>query len=349
MQNNLKDDYYPLVSIITPTYNHKKFIEHTIKSVIKQTYPNWEMFIVDDFSSDRTEAIALHYTRADNRIKYLKHENNYGIGNLSESYNDALNLSRGELLAILEGDDLWPENKLEKQIPCFRENKVVLAWGKGVIVNFEGESIGIVPFPKINNKLRNIYENRPVGYALNKLLLTNFIIPAVSVMVRKEAILGIGGFQQIPGTCFTDYPTWLELSTKGEFRFCEDVTGYWRVHAQQTTSQFPKKFFIDTANISKNFLDKNAGKQNYLFLNKKIIIAHNYWLIGQYKLSAGESAEARKYFWKTVVEGSYSLKIRGLLGIISSFLNIDITNVEKFLKFFKKIHYTISNKITYRT
>ncbi len=129
-----------LVSIITPTYNHEKFIGKCIESVLDQSYTNWEMIIVDDGSTDKTEAVITKYN--DNRIKHLK-QKNIGIWNLNKTYNKALKISKGELVAILEGDDYWPLDKLEKQIKCFKDPEVVLSWGKCATIN--DEVIGYYP------------------------------------------------------------------------------------------------------------------------------------------------------------------------------------------------------------
>ena len=81
-----------LVSIITPTYNHEKFIGKCIESVLAQSYPHWEQIIVDDGSNDGTEEIVASYN--DERIKYIKQENK-GIWRLKETYNKALKNSNG--------------------------------------------------------------------------------------------------------------------------------------------------------------------------------------------------------------------------------------------------------------
>ena len=89
------------VSIITPTYNHEKYIEDCIKSVLKQTYEDWEMIIIDDASTDNTVKIAEKYEKEDSRIKLIAHEENYGPYRLYETYNEAFNKSKGQFIAIL--------------------------------------------------------------------------------------------------------------------------------------------------------------------------------------------------------------------------------------------------------
>jgi glycosyltransferase involved in cell wall biosynthesis len=92
----------PLVSIITPTYNHQDYIAECIDSVIHQSYSNWEMIIIDDGSSDNTLSIARLFEKKNNRIKVYTQEN-IGIFRLAETYNKALGMAKGEYIAILEG------------------------------------------------------------------------------------------------------------------------------------------------------------------------------------------------------------------------------------------------------
>src|SRR5215472_14297167 len=125
----------PLVSIITPAFNHERFIGPCIESVLGQTYQSWEQIIIDDGSTDRTAEIVRSYS--DRRIKYF-HQDNKGIGALAETYNCALQLSKGALIAILEGDDLWPTEKLSELVPSFRDSSIILAFGEDRDIDVDG-------------------------------------------------------------------------------------------------------------------------------------------------------------------------------------------------------------------
>ena len=107
----------PKISVITPAYNASEFISETIESVVKQTFLDWEMIIVDDCSTDETYALALQLSKDDNRIKALKNEENIGV---AATRNKALDIATGEYIAFLDADDLWLPQKLEKQI-CFMD------------------------------------------------------------------------------------------------------------------------------------------------------------------------------------------------------------------------------------
>ncbi len=110
-----------LVSVITPTYNCGAYIEDTIKSVIDQTYANWEMIIVDDMSTDNTEEIVKKYAASDNRIKYYKLEHNSGA---AVARTKAMEIAKGNYMAFLDSDDLWISNKLEKQLKFMEKNNI---------------------------------------------------------------------------------------------------------------------------------------------------------------------------------------------------------------------------------
>lgn len=122
----------PMVSIISPTYNHEKFIADCIKSVLEQTFTNWEMIIIDDGSTDSTYSIACEYAQKDTRIKPFT-QKNIGIFRLGESYNFALSQSKGKYVAVLEGDDVWLPGKLQIQVDSLEQNpECVLCWGKHI-------------------------------------------------------------------------------------------------------------------------------------------------------------------------------------------------------------------------
>lgn len=106
-----------LVSIIMPSYNTAQYIEASIQSVLAQTYENWELIIVDDCSSDHTDAVVASFS--DQRIHYLKNETNSGA---AVSRNRALQEAKGKWIAFLDSDDLWEPQKLEKQIRFMEEN-----------------------------------------------------------------------------------------------------------------------------------------------------------------------------------------------------------------------------------
>ena len=129
-----------LVSIIMPSYNTGKFIQETINSVKNQTYNNWELIIVDDGSTDNTDEVVRAIK--DDRIKYIKNKVNKGA---AISRNIALREAKGKWIAFLESDDLWKEDKLEKQIKFMEDNNYYFSYTNYIEIdensNFNGRKI----------------------------------------------------------------------------------------------------------------------------------------------------------------------------------------------------------------
>ncbi|OLU38468.1 glycosyltransferase family 2 protein [Ileibacterium valens] len=127
-----------LVSIITPAYNAEKFIGYTIESVINQTYPYWEMLIVDDGSTDKTEDIVKKYSNKDQRIKYYK-QNNSGS---ASARNNGIRKSKGRYIALLDADDVWRPDFLKKQIQLLKDKNTVCAFSSYGRIDETSSQIG---------------------------------------------------------------------------------------------------------------------------------------------------------------------------------------------------------------
>ena len=110
-----------LVSVITPCYNGEKFLSETIESVISQSYPHWEMLIVDDGSTDGSASVAKKYAAMDSRITVMKQRNKGSAA----ARNKGIRHANGQYFALLDSDDLWDPHFLEKQIAFMREKNAV--------------------------------------------------------------------------------------------------------------------------------------------------------------------------------------------------------------------------------
>lgn len=115
------------VSVIVPVYNGAEFLEETIKSIQNQTHRNWELLIVDDYSTDETATIAKKLAKDDPRINYSRLDKNYG--GPARPRNFGLLNAQGDFVAFCDADDLWSENKIERQLSVLRSQKVSLVGG----------------------------------------------------------------------------------------------------------------------------------------------------------------------------------------------------------------------------
>lgn len=321
-----------LVSVITPTYNHEDYIKQCIDSVLSQTHPCWEQIIIDDGSTDHTEDIVKEYD--DKRISYIK-QKNLGIQHLHKTYNKALELSKGDYIAVLEGDDYWPDYKLEKQIKAFRNPDVVLSCGNAEMVNDAGEFKGLL------NKPQSIPQISPTNETLDRLLIKNYI-PACTVLCEKRALLKVGGFQQPNNSPFVDYSTWLPLSRLGSFHYADGAMGYWRLHRGQVSSEkafevlkshreYSIKFYNDLSEYEKELLTVNLQD---IIESKNKDCREFYFLLGRKRLHEKNWLESRHYFKKSL-KGSAQIRFYSLIGIICSYMK---TDMERYISYMKRTH-----------
>lgn len=224
----------PLVTIITPTHNHEKFIQKCIESVLTQTYQDWKMIIVDDASNDHTMDIIRKYSQNEKRIKVICHGSNWGIKKLVRTYNQALSFCKTKYVAVLEGDDYWPKDKLELQINYIRKMNIVFSFGNCILTSQGGLPIKLFTY----NYDSDLLSNRPIGSVLKLFATLDFSIIPVTVVMRRKELISIGGFQSDKHYPFTDIPTFLKLSLKGKFSYQNEILGYYRKQSKSEWFSF---------------------------------------------------------------------------------------------------------------
>lgn len=309
------------VSIITPTYNHERFIGQCIESVLAQTYPNWEQIIIDDGSLDKTEETVKKYN--DKRIIYIRQENK-GIWRLGEIYNEALKRSNGEFIAILEGDDFWPAYKLERQLPAFLKLDVVMSWGKACLTNSNGRPV--LPSPTDVKQ----YASQSRNETLKQLLFRN-PIPSSTVICRKSALLLVGGFKQPEGLPYVDLPTWLDLSLVGDFKVIDCILGYYRMHRRQITAtmkakvneghRYPIKFFMQLPEVVKESM---GITQEDLLTHIDRVNSEFFFQSGRASLVERKWGKARNEFKEALHKGCPTTRIKAAAGLICSYCRTDV-------------------------
>lgn len=234
-----------MVSIITPCYNAEAYIADTIQSVIKQTYQDWEMLIVDDCSSDKSREIIAEFQKKDSRIRYFRTD--APSGSPAKPRNIALDNARGDVIAFLDSDDMWLSDKLRIQLDFMRKENVPISYSYYEKISFDGMR---------NHRI--IQTGKEADY--NSLKWHN-VIPCLTAMARREAI-GDTRFKAIPQE---DFCFWLDVLKKGYkaknlcqvtalYRVAENARsankfkmfkGYWDVlHKQQGICFIPTFFYV---------------------------------------------------------------------------------------------------------
>ncbi|QKF81109.1 glycosyltransferase family 2 protein [Halarcobacter ebronensis] len=234
-----------LVSIITPSYNSAKFISETIESVLAQTYKNWEMIIVDDCSPDKANDIINKYIKKDNRIRLIKLKKNKGP---AVARNIATKEARGKYIAFLDSDDIWFNNKLEKQIDFMKKNNLVLTYSAYETINENNKHINTRYIKEVITYKDMLKSNR-IGN-LTGIYDTNKIGKYYMDDVRHE-----------------DYTLWLKIMkdinyTKG---LNESLAKYRILNKSISSNKI--KVLSWTWNIYRNNLNLNIFKSSYYFIH----------------------------------------------------------------------------------
>ncbi len=141
----MKKDKKPLVSVIMPVYNAEAFIKEAIKSILHQTYREFEFIIIDDHSSDNSLAIIKSFSKKDRRIRIYKNSRHVGI---AKTLNKAIKRVRGGYIARMDADDISLPDRLKKQLNYLIEHSNVAAVGSQCrLINNRGKIIGKKNFP----------------------------------------------------------------------------------------------------------------------------------------------------------------------------------------------------------
>jgi glycosyltransferase involved in cell wall biosynthesis len=307
----------PLVTVLTPTYNHARFIADCIRSVQAQTYLNWEQVIVDDGSTDATEGIVSAFD--DDRICYVR-QRHVGIHRLAETYNRGLKLSRGDFIAVLEGDDMYPKRKLELQIDSLADD-AILSFGKYIIIDQDKKYLGTIP--------RNFKQYMSMTNWLQPLLMYNYI-PGLTVMVKKEALIKIGGFTQPANTVAVDYSTYLELALVGRFRFVNAVLGIWRRHVgSYSDSVLYNSMNPLISDVALQYVIPFCRKHGFMVDWKALAEqkGRDLFHIARHQLLHGNKREALRNFKQSFKLCSAFGKLKSIGGMAMSVLNVDLERV----------------------
>lgn len=228
-----KKDTNGLVSAIIPTYNSGHHIVECVESVLSQTYPHIEIIVVDDGSTDGTQAILFPYV-SQQKIRYLRQPNQ----GPAAARNLAIRNSNGDFIAFVDADDVWLPEKLERQLAIFRNrDNVGLVYSDGKSIGEKWEML-----TKTSRRMRE-YEKRKAelylrGQVYKGLLNSNFILTS-SVVVRRNVLEKTGLFlEKMYARRFSygeDFELWLRIARVSEIDFVPQELVERRLHVNQLT------------------------------------------------------------------------------------------------------------------
>jgi glycosyltransferase involved in cell wall biosynthesis len=289
MSQNMKN---PTVSVIIPTYNRENLIVRAIYSVLKQTYQDFEIIVVDDGSTDHTEDVIRQLQNKEKRIIYIKNKKNKGA---ATARNTGIREAKGKYIAFQDSDDEWLSGKLEKQMKMFKKAPLEI----GVIYTgfwrIEADKKEYIPSDKIIKK---------EGYIHIELLKGNFVTTQ-SIVVRKECFEKVGMFEEdLPR--LQDWELVLRLSKYYHFKFIDDPL----LVSHHTPDSISAN---DEALIKAYELIINKHYQD--FVKHKKILSKHYFSVSVNLCLNGDFKKGRNYLIKATKLNPINIKFLLILFI----------------------------------
>ena len=209
-----------LVSIIMAAYNAERTIESAIRSIQAQTYSHWELLVINDCSKDSTPAIISKLAEADSRIRLLNNESNKGV---SLTRKKGMENANGIWIAVLDSDDMWTPDKLEKQIDLANRTGAELVFTGSAFIDNDGNPI---------DWQLHVPERLPYKGLLKQNLVSNS-----SVLVKKELYQK---YYAIGDEMHEDFAIWLGITKTGRdaYGIDEPLLIYRLANASKSSNKF---------------------------------------------------------------------------------------------------------------
>lgn len=217
-----------LVSILITSYNYEKYIKETIDSVMKQTFDDWELVIVDDASEDRSVEIITKETGSNNRVRTVVNDENMG---LEASLEKAFKYASGKWIAVLESDDCWTPDYLAEKV------KVILKHPDAAVIFNDVETIGSNPnITKLVDSNRKFLQSkkypRNMFWDMN---LRNRIVTFSSVMIRRDLLENVNW--TTPSDRLLDWWLYIQIAYGNKFYYLDKKLTKWRLHSDSYINQ----------------------------------------------------------------------------------------------------------------
>ncbi|MDP2966076.1 MAG: glycosyltransferase family 2 protein [Pelolinea sp.] len=270
----------PLVTIITPSFNQAKFLSATYKSVISQSYPNIEYFIVDGGSTDGSvELIREWATSAKNRLNWWVSEKDNGQ---AEAINKGFSRSNGEIVAWLNSDDLYMKGAVEKAVNAFQTNPDVgLIFSNVFSIDADGNLINAMRYRE---------------WGLNDLMAFN-IIGQPGVFMRKEALDAVGNLDPVYHYLL-DHQLWLRIAVRYKIKYVDDFFAAARFHSEAKNVALAAEFGQEAFRIV-DWMKSQPDLLQTFAANRRKILAGAFRFSARYQLDGGENYKSFNHYLKS--------------------------------------------------
>ncbi|MCL5949944.1 MAG: glycosyltransferase [Candidatus Bathyarchaeota archaeon] len=272
-----------LVSVLMGSYNHQKYISEAIESVLNQTFPDLELIIIDDYSTDNSRSIIEQYQAKDERVKAFFHEKNMGIAN---TINDGLKKVRGKFVSFIGSDDVWFPYKLERQLALIKNHEDQILWSEGEIIDGNGAPTGTT-----FTKMHLATNKKKSGNLFKEILWDNYIF-GQSLLIKKDYI---GDTLFDTNLRFlNDYRFIADLARKHDFFFIPEPLAKYRLHAKNSITRDRTRWLEDRILLYSYFLQRYGGE---ISRNLKGIL---YMKIGSTYADLGRTDLAKEFYLNAI-------------------------------------------------
>jgi len=280
----------PVVSVIVPCYNHEKYIEECIMSIVNQTYKNIELIVIDDGSKDNSPAILERLQKQYGF--FLEIQSNMGI---AKTLNKAIrNYAHGKYIDGCGSDDFLAPDKIEKQVAYMESHPdCSMVFGKVHMVDEKSriieEPVIFKPFPE---------EEKDITF---EILADNNCIPALTMMHTREIWDKCGGYNE--NMRIEDYDLWLKIAYYGKIVYLNDYFAYYRWHGENA-STYVKNVYVETRELIQSWKDRMTPE-----VARKILPRRDSYTFSV--LARKYKKESLKYFkpfhtyWDSYIIGNY--------------------------------------------
>lgn len=254
----------PRVSVITHFLNSKEFFREALDSVLAQSYEGWELLLVDDGSTDGSTDIALSYQREHaGKVRYLHHPGRENRG-MSASRNLGVDCARGEYIAFIDADDVWLPEKLSSQVAILDSRpEAAMAYGATLYwYSWTGKHEDLDRDLLIDPQVELDVPIKPPALLI-RYLEERAPIPCPSdILLRRDAIKAVGGFEESFRRIFTDQVFYAKLCLKAPVVASNQCWFKYRRHADSSVSSVKRRGELRYARLTYlNWLEKYLGRQ----------------------------------------------------------------------------------------
>jgi len=236
----------PEVSIICPTWNCAELLREAVLSVVNQTFSNWELIIVNNFSTDNTMEVITSFK--DQRIHVLNFNNN---GVIAASRNVGIDASKGRFIAFIDSDDYWMPEKLRICVDALTNNDLDLVCHGERHFQYKDQDVKLE---------RDVFYGKNQPHTYESLLYRGNFLSTSAVVIKREKLLSTGSFNTEPSVITAeDYDLWLRLfATESKFLAIHQILGGYRIHQSSASASVIRHYQAVRKVVTTHFLAKST-------------------------------------------------------------------------------------------